>query len=314
MRRLLLAAMMLAMPLGAWAQTCQKNPVSADLPNGQTARGINIYADDLFQQGAQAVTSTFPDINFIRVNIFDLGQYSASVLAPVVNQLTSTGVTVELEDHNYPTVLTGDDLQKAANWYASLAHAFKDNPRVVFGTQNEPDLSSGAGAVDNEIATIYQAIRGTGNDTLVLLNPAGGFSVNGLNRRTYSGMKNVAWDLHFYNWMAKDSTDVGTNYKALMKEVEAARSLVNLPVIIGEYGNSSGADGAVYDKGGMQVVQAVQQSGISSAAWAWTSGNPTLPLLLKDPYGNPNAGLTQFGESTRQYIRRVSPNGQPLPC
>lgn len=314
MRRLLLAAMILAMPVSAWAQACQKSSVGADLPNGQMARGINIYADELFQYGAQAVSRTFPNINFLRINIFDLKKYSAPVLAPVVNQLTGAGITVELEDHNYPTVLTGDDLKRAAKWYASLAYAFKDNPGVVFGTQNEPDLSSGAGAVDNEIVTIYKAIRDSGNNTLVLLNPAGGFSVNGLNPRSYSDMKNVAWDLHFYNWMAKNSTDVGANYKALMKEVEAARSLVSLPVIIGEYGNSSGADGAVYDKGGMQVVQAVQQSGIGSAAWAWTSGNPTLPLLLKDPYGNPNAGLTPFGELTRQFIRRASPPGQPLPC
>jgi len=314
MRTVLLAAAMSAVSVSAWAQSCQQSAVSSVLPNGQVARGINIYADDLMQRGAQAVTGTFPGINFLRVNIFDLKTYTAAKLAPVVTQLTSAGVTVELEDHNYPTVLTGGRLQQAANWYASLAQAFNGNPNVVFGTQNEPDLSSGAGAVDKEIATIYKAIRGTGNNTLVLINPAGGFSVEGLNPANYSSMTNVAWDLHFYNWMANDSTDIGTNYRSLMNEVAAAQSVVNIPVIIGEYGNASGANGAVYDAGGMQVVQAVQQSGISSAAWAWTSGNPTLPLLLNDPYGNPSAGLTPFGQVTRQYLRRASPRSLPPPC
>ena len=314
MRKVLLTAMMLTISVGAWAQSCQQSTASSSLPNGQVARGINIYAEDLLKQGAQAVTGTFPGINFLRVNIFDLNTYTAAKLAPVVDQLTSAGVTVELEDHNYPTVLTGDHLRQAANWYASLAQEFKGNHDVIFGTQNEPDLSSGASAVDNEIAAIYKAIRGTGNNTLIVINPAGGFSVNGLRAANYSGMTNVAWDLHFYNWMANDATDVRTNYQSLMNEIRAARSLVNIPVIIGEYGNASGADGAVYDRGGMQVVEAVQRSGISSAAWAWTSGNPTFPLLLNDPYGNPNAGLTQFGEATRQYIRSASPRSQPAPC
>ncbi len=90
MRTVLLTAAMFT--IGAWAQSCQQIAVSSDLPNGQMARGINIYADDLMQQGAQAVTSTFPGINFLRVNIFNLTTYSATRLAPLVNQLTSAGV------------------------------------------------------------------------------------------------------------------------------------------------------------------------------------------------------------------------------
>ena len=272
--------------------------------NGQPIqfRGINIYADNLLQEGAADVTNTFPGINFLRVNVFDLNADSAAALTPYVDQLTSSGVVVEIEDHNYPTVLTGSSLQTAAQWYSSLATAFKGNSNVIFGTQNEPDLSSGWGAVDTEISTIYNAIRSTGNQNLILMNAAGGFTTSGLNPSTYASMTNVAWDLHFYNWMANNSTNVTTNAQALQSEVAGAEATDNVPVVIGEYGNSSGALGAVDDPGGMQVVQAVQQSGFSSAAWAWTSGDPTFPLLLNDPYGNPSDGLTQFGQVTQQFI------------
>lgn len=279
--------------------------------NGQPIqfRGINIYSDDLRQQGAAAVLNTFPGINLLRVNVFDLNADSAAVLKPYVDQLTSAGVVVELEDHNYPTVLTGSSLQAAAQWYASLATAFAGNSNVIFGTQNEPDLSAGWGGVDTEIRTIYNAIRSTGNQNLILLNAAGGYTTAGLNPSTYASMTNVAWDLHYYNWMANDSTNVTTNAQALQNEVAGAQATDNIPVVIGEYGISSGANGPVNDPGGIQVTQAVEQSGYSSAAWAWTSGNPTFPLLLNDPYGDPSKGLTQFGQMTQQFIAA----GQSVP-
>jgi hypothetical protein len=44
------------------------------------------------------------------VNVFDMATDTAAKLKPYVDALTSQGVVVELEDHNYPAVLTGSDL------------------------------------------------------------------------------------------------------------------------------------------------------------------------------------------------------------
>jgi hypothetical protein len=278
-------------------------------PNGQPfiSKGINIYSDQLAEYGAAAVTSTFPGVNFIRLNIFDLTANTASSLQTEIQQLTSQGIVVELEDHNYPTVLTGSNLTTAANWYASLATAFKGNPYVWFGTQNEPDTSQGTGAVDTEISTIYNAIRGTGSNAMILMNPSGGFTTSGLNPGVYSGMTNVAWDLHYYNWIANNSTSEAANAQALTNEVNSAQALTKdangtIPVVIGEYGISSGALGAVNDPGGIQVIQAVEASAFGSAAWAWTSGDPSFPILLTSPFGDPTKGLTQFGLMVEQFI------------
>jgi hypothetical protein len=57
------------------------------------------------------------------------------------------------------------------------------------------------------------------------------------------------------------------------------------------------------------VTQAVDQSAYGSAAWAWTSGDTSLPVLLNDPYGNPSLGLTQFGQVVEQYIATGAPPG-----
>ena len=282
-------------------------------PNGQpfTARGINIYADDntanVLANGAgtaSSIVNTFPGINFVRLEAFNLNTDTASALKPFVQTLTSQGIVVEIEDHNYPTVLSGSNLNTAANWYSNLATAFKGNPYVWFGTQNEPDLSQGPGAVDKEISTIYNAVRSTGNDTITMIDPAGGYTTNGMDPSTFSGMNNAVWDVHFYNWITNYSADLNANVQALANEISGAQSFATdangtMPVIVGEYGI---ATGAAPDPGGMQVVQAVEQSGYGSAAFAWTSGDPNLPLLLNDPWGDPSKGLSQYGQTVAQFI------------
>jgi hypothetical protein len=153
------------------------------------------------------------------------------------------------------TVLSGANLTNAANWYASLATAFKGNPYVWFGTQNEPDTSQGFAGVDNEISTVYNAIRGTGSNAIVMMNVAGGFTNSGANPAVYAGITNAAWDVHYYNWMANNSTDLATNKTALANEISGVQSIHDanglIPVVVGEYGISSGALGAVNDPGGI---------------------------------------------------------------
>jgi hypothetical protein len=272
-------------------------------PDGRPfiAKGINIYPDQLEKRGVSAVLETFPGINLVRLNIFELNQYTAAKLKPVVEQVTRHSVVVELEDHNYPAVLSGSDLTtKAAAWYASLASAFKNNPYVVFGTQNEPDMTRGPGAVDTEISTIYEAIRSTGNNTLILMNPIGGLSVSGLNSSVYAKMTAVAWDLHFYSWVGKLSEDTSVQLAALRRNASGAQSITSadgtMPVIIGEYGWACCTG---VDKGWKAVVNAVHASGLGSVAWAWTSGG-TIELLLNDHRGSPAYGLTEYGEMVRR--------------
>src|SRR5690349_13805293 len=105
-------------------------------PNGQPfiAKGVNAYFQVMntvvtdFSTGAP-LTNTFPGVNFLRLNIFngDLNG-GATALQPYVSALTKLGIVVEIEYHEYPSVLTGSTLSDVANWYSSLATAFKDNP------------------------------------------------------------------------------------------------------------------------------------------------------------------------------------------
>jgi hypothetical protein len=68
-----------------------------------------------------------------------------------------------------------------------------------------------------------------------------------------------------------------------------------VPVIIGEYGNSTTGD--QIDPNGDVVLQAVQQSGYGSVAWAWHAAE-TIGDMLVDNSGN----LTAYGHEVASFI------------
>ena len=280
-------------------------------PNGNLfkAYGVNVYDQDM-PAAFPVIPGTLPGINFIRLTAFDLNQDSASYLAPYIQQMTSRGIIVEIEDHNYPDVITGSDLANAEQWYASLASAFNGNPYVWFGTQNEPSNGDPVD-VDNEISGIYNAIRGTGNNTILMMDPQGGFNTSGQDPSVFANMTNVVWDFHYYNWISNNSSDLGANEAALAGEIAPGQAFTSangqIPIIIGEYGEASSVNDASTqpDPGGMEVLQAVQNAvttgQVSGASyWEWTQSGFAVDAVVINAGGGPlNA---PYGTEVAQFI------------
>jgi hypothetical protein len=268
-------------------------------PDGKPfiARGINVY-DSLINEGS-AMIAMFPGLNFVRVGIHaynDPASYQA-----FVTQMTSKGIVVAFEDHpdgggGQDPAYTGSKLAAESNWYASMASAFKNNPYVWFGTFNEPGTQGGS--VSAWEKATYDAIRGTGNNSPILLEITGwpGAWNNAMNPADYAGMTNTMWDAHYYGWVPRYSTDQATVDQALADLVAGVQAIKSadgtMPVIIAEYGNST--DGTTIDPNGVQVVTSVANAGASgrvvgSAAWAWKPGGNADHLqdggALTSPYG-----------------------------
>jgi hypothetical protein len=271
------------------------------------ARGINIRPEDMTAV-ARTVTTLFPGINFIRLAI-DNGTYpSPEAFRLFILQMTFKHIVVVIEDHPWPSPGTykGTKLETESIWYASLAAAFKNNPYVWFGTMNEPSVTpygpALAAITDQQVAT-YDAIRDTGNQTIILLELNGGGNPGsvgagfGMTESAYARMTNIVWDLHFYGWGSKYSTDPATVAASLAGSrrdgygIAAAQSITGpggakIPVIIGEFGDST--DGTKVDPNGIEVVDAVLNSGYGFAAWAWESASHADQLTrdgLLTPFG-----------------------------
>ena len=358
MRNILLASAMLIVPLSARGQTtAAATPAAATStatgcsnavpnyaasaggfgtlggqiysPDGQPfiARGIDVMYGNGNPSAAQ-IQASFPGTNFVRLAIYNYD--SPASLTAYVNDLTSHGIVVELENHDngagnagggQGTIFTGSALAQEQAWYSSVAAAFKTNPYVWFGTNNEPSEVNSSGQTDPAALsawqqTTYNTIRAAGNNAPIMLeaNSWGPGRTNvGYTASAYAGMTNVIWDLHYYGWVSGYSTSqstVSSTLSSMISDTTAIQSADGqIPVIIGEYGNST--TGQAIDSNGSQVVTAVQQSGVGSAAWAWGTGNPGDGLTNGD--GTPSA----YGQQVAAFTAGSGAQGcaqSPLPA
>ncbi len=272
-------------------------------PNGNVfrAQGINVY--DSQMGNASQILADFPGLNFVRLNVYSY--QSPSAYASFIQTMSAAGVVVELEDHTNSTgsnagggsgsAFTGQQLTNESNWYASVASAYKSNPYVWFGTNNEPP----AGGLSAWEQATYNAIRGTGNTSTIMMEvPGGGYpgssiSSQGMDPSVYTSMTNIVADAHFYGWDSSYSTNQSTVNASLASLVQGSQTMISasgaVPVIIGEYGPST--NGSSTDANGSQVLTAVQQASETSGgvAWGWDSGQND---NLTDGSGN----LTSFGQ------------------
>lgn len=278
-------------------------------PNGAPFIAMGLDVDDATP--ASPVLPLFPGLSFVRLPTSNWP--SAANLQSEVTSFTNAGIVVEIEDHPWPEVApyTGSDLASETSWYAGLASAFIDNPYVWFGSMNEPQTAYGAAeaAISTQEAAIYSAIRGTGNNTIIMMELMGGGNPGtigagfGMTPSTYSSMTNIVWDFHFYGWDSGYSTDQATVNAALLGSASAGQGILAaqtitsadglVPVLIGEYGNST--DGQNIDPNWVQVITAVETSGYGSAAWEFNTGGVADVLVS-------GGTLTAYGQMVAQYL------------
>ena len=287
-------------------------------PQGKefSARGLNVGDTSI----AQPVMNLFPGINFIR---FAIGEYQpASYFQNFVDQLTAQKIVVEIEHHPWPLErsASGQALNDEANWYASLASAFKNNPYVWFGTMNEPQNDYGADEANitaEQLAT-YNAIRGAGAGNIMMMeagtgggNPGAVGAGSGLTESSYTSMKNVVWDLHFYGWTNNYNPDQNSMNSVWLGSAGShsgtagAQTITSadgiIPVINGEFGPSTTGGGM--DANANQVIQAVTvfgpaNGGSGYAGWHWNAD----PNNAVQNGGN----LTSWGQQLSAAIRAAS--------
>jgi hypothetical protein len=260
MRRVLLATMMLIVASPAFAAnfTVSANGGLVD-PNGQawTMRGLNAGLQDALQ-GFPSVTSQFPGMTAIRLNTG--GNDSPAAINQVVQEYTSKGIVVEIEDHS------GNPNNVA--WYQQMATAYKGNPLVMLETPNEPNPS---GLAQTQIGLI-QAIRATGFANPIGVQPGGGFDQSNIPAVVAAlGTNQLFVTPHIY---IGGSTDPNGAANYVQSEISTAKSN-GLFASIDEFGNAM--DGSTMDPMGNSVITAVtaaNQAGQAGAiAWAMDNGN-----------------------------------------
>lgn len=219
-------------------------------PNGSPFRTKGVAMTDKSMIPAAQLIATIPGLNVVN---FALGSetgglgggYQAAIANSAIFSWTddavSRGLVVILSDYpaGQPPARTGSDLTNCANWYATLATHYVNQPRVWWTTENEASTD-----INQYWSTIYAAIRGTGNKGLIWLEgDFGNFQFTGTaNGATYANMTGVGFNVHSYEVSGAstqaqaDSTKAGwiRNWQALGNSLDGL-----MPVFMGEGGNGS---------------------------------------------------------------------------
>jgi hypothetical protein len=257
------------------------------------AKGINVPDASMGAYPASVLLAKFPGLNFIRFAIgvpgagFSNAQSDASLFAYIAD-ITAHGIVCMCDNH----IQQGNSVSwtTAEPLYTRLANQFKTNPWVWFESQNEV-INGGSNEVSQGHQAIYNAVRATGNNNIVVFCPPGGNpGSGGMTAGTYTGMVNVGWDMHCYNWMSGGSTDQTFCNNRLANDIRAMQAFVTTAsgpgfVISGEGGYidySSGGDPNVDTLGGRgtnQNVMAMQTIGktVGSGYAVWLS-NQSVPF------------------------------------
>ena len=123
-------------------------------------------------------------------------------------------------------------------------------------SENEPSSGDNADFV-TETQGIYNAVRATGNNNIVVFNGTGNLSVD---PSVFSSMTNVVWDQHYYNWETNYSSDEGTIAAQIASDKAMIAAFFSGPYAIFEYGDSTSGQGNTGDNGGAETLRMVENA------------------------------------------------------
>ena len=228
-------------------------------PDGKpwSMKGLNGGVDDALQH-FDGIQQQFPGLTAIRLNVVP-NQDSAGKIDEVVKKYTDAGIAVELEDHS------GDG--RNVDWYSQMAQTYKNNPLVMLETPNEPK-----GDVANDQIAVINAIRATGYNNPIGLQPIGGYDQSNVDTvlNAVGGPSQIFLTPHIYY----SGTDPNGAADYVNSEVSGAKQR-GMFASIDEFGPAM--DGFTRDPQGGTVdaaVVAASKSGQAGAVyWAMNNGN-----------------------------------------
>jgi hypothetical protein len=298
-------------------------------------RGINL-ADWAAVQGGTGTSNgvllqtMLPQCNFIRLNCqsnsgitHDSSGYNvaASAFTTFIQNYTGyntagtkVGTTygvVIVDDHKYsvnPTMPTGTAATNQLTWFQEWATMYLKNPYVWFSPTNEPWGSDTANNVCQNQLNCYNAVRGTGNNSPVMIGIStqwGSGIWNSAHQSYFASMTNVVWDIHVYMINNNVAVSQTTANSLLATQLAAVQSCGItsadgiMPVIIGEYGPANFSESTAND--GIATCVAVWNNTAHSGSTAWWF-NGDAPFNLST-----GGTLTNYGAAYKLFTQGSPP-------
>ncbi len=184
-------------------------------------------------------------------------------------------------------------------WQA-VAARFADDPMVVgYDLLNEPWFgnwppTNPAAFEAEELALFYEAviagIREVDSNHLIFVEPTATKGLGAFGGLPAFEDDRIAYAPHYYHPFLDlfgEYTDSKENMALAFKQIQVDADAMGTPVLLGEWGFSVGAPGAVDH--GRHILELIEDFRWGATAWSFDRGNNGLNLMAAD--GTPNWGL-----------------------
>ena len=192
------------------------------------------------------------------------------------------------------------DISQAAQVWGQIAQHYLGNQTIAgYDLLNEPVGAPNYSTLDSVYNQLYTAVRNTGDQHIIFMEPANYWDTNNLPSPSSMGWNNVAYSGHIYDFSSSSQSQELANFSNAITSIAATAKQQGVPAYVGEFGLIQSAGNSNEFK---QVVSELDKNNLAWTVWPWKEFTNNTGLRTWGVWQNP-LGMTEINPLTDSYAQ-----------